>query len=1095
MSRNSILISTGIISCFLLCSGIVSGQQKVTGTITDDSTKVPIAGVTISIKGSRNATSASSDGKYSITVPNLNATLIFTYIGFEPLEEPIANRSVVNASLRAMTSSMNEVVVTGYSSQAKKDITGSVTVVNTKELVSAPGSNVESLLQGRAAGLTVGTSGIPGAGSNVRIHGYSTFGNNEPLYVVDGTRVTSISDVNPGDIESLQVLKDASAASVYGSAAAGGVIIITTKKGKTGPPKINYESYYGWQRFDKRLDLMNTEEYGQYLFKLQENAGNLDADGNFAHGQYAGPTGKSPQPIIPDYIYAGGGQPGGKSGAIMEGDPAADPSKYKLDLFDVNGPGTYQIVPANKQGTDWIGAIMQKAPIHNQQMNISGGTENSKYLFGLNYFDQRGIIYTTGYKRYSVRANTSFKIKDKIRIGEYFQANFIARDGTNAFTNQDEGNPLSFAYRQQPIIPVLDLGGNYAGTRGSNLGNANNPYAILDRRKDAADKRIGIIGSVYAEIDILKDFTFRTNLGIDYGNISTFVFLAPVYENAEGRGGNGTFNEGQGYAYLLTWYNTLNYRKEFGKSHKIGVMVGTEMVQDQGRFISGNTTNYFSFDREFWQLGATLNPTPFGTSSEYKARKYSPLIAKVDYSFRDRYLLSASFRRDGSSEAFGPANKYGNFTAFGVGWRLSEESFMSDIPYLNDLKLRFGYGKLGNDNINSYGFLTSFVTNNDAAYPINGANTNITPGVRHLSIANPDIKWEETATTSLGLDATLFDNRLQITLDLYNRETTDLLFERELDPSLFGGRIAKQPVNIGSMNNKGVDLFVSYKGGDPTGLRYDASLTFSLYRNKVGTLADPFFEGDRQRIESFNRSVSGRPLSSFFGYQIDGFYDDEAELATQEQSGKFVGGWKYRDLSGPDGKPDGVITIDDRTFIGNPHPDFISGLNLDLAYMNFDFTAFLYWKKGGQLANYVRYWTDFNTFQGGRDRRALYDSWTPENTDAKLPLITTNDRTSGTAPSSYFIEPGGYLRLRNLILGYTIPKRITDRLSIDKLRFYIQGQNLFTVTDYTGLDPEITTNNTGRGDYRRRFADRNIGVDVGNYPTPKAFIFGVNLNF
>lgn len=1082
-------------TAFFLCFCLVAfGQRSVSGTVTDDSTQAPIQGATVAVKGTSTATSANADGHFTITVPNNNATLVFTYIGFDPLEVSVGGRQTINVSMRASNNALNEIVVTGYSSQAKRDITGSVAVVNTEELVSVPGSNVESLLQGRAAGLTVGTSGIPGAGSNVRIHGYSTFGNNEPLYVVDGTRVTSISDVNPGDIESLQVLKDASAASVYGSAAAGGVIIITTKKGRTGPPRVNYESYYGWQKFNKRLDLMNTTEYGQYLYLLQKNGGNLDASGNFAHGQYAGPTGLSPEPIVPDYIYAGGGSPGGKSGGIQEGDPAADPSKYKLDLFDVNGPGTYQIVAANKEGTDWIGAIMQDAPIHNQQLTVSGGTENSKYLFGLNYFDQKGVIYTTGYKRYSVRANTSFTIKKNIRLGEYLQVNYIDRSGTGAFTNQDEGNPLSFAYRQQPIIPVFDIAGNYAGTRGSNLGNANNPYAILDRRKDATDRRIGIIGSIFAEVDFLKHFKFRSNLGMDYGNVSNFFFLKPVYENAEGRGGNGQFNEAAGYTYLLTWYNTINYQQAFGE-HKIGALLGTEIVQDQGRAISGTTTDFFSFDRAFWQLGATLNPTPFGTSSEYIARKYSPIIAKVDYSLMDRYLLSASFRRDGSSEAFGPKNKYGNFTAFSLGWRLSEENFFKNVSLINDLKLRFGYGKLGNDNINSYGFLTSFTINNDAAYPITGTNTNITPGVRHLSIANPDIKWEETATTTIGVDATLFDNRLAITLDLYNRETSDLLFERELDPSLYGGRISTQPVNIGSMNNKGVDLALSYKGGRTNGFQYDASLTFSLYRNTVGTLADPFFEGDRQRIESFNRSVTGRPLSSFFGYVIDGFYDDAEELASQQQSGKFIGGWKYKDISGPAGKPDGAITIEDRTFIGNPHPDFISGLNLNFAYLGFDLTSFLYWKAGGQLANYVRYWTDFNTFQGGRDRRALYNSWTPDNRDAKLPLVTSIDRSSGTVPSSYFIEPGGYLRLRNLALGYTLPSSIMERIGIEKLRFYIQAQNLFTVTKYTGLDPEITTNNTGRGDYRRRFADRNIGVDVGNYPTPKAVIFGVNLSF
>ena len=1081
------------LSLLLFGSVAFSQQKTINGKITDANNK-PINGATVLLKGTSTGVSSNESGNFTITVPNSKSTLVVSYVGLDDVEVP-ASRSEFNIIMTDRTSALNEVIVTGYSTQAKKDITGSVSVVNTKELIANPGSNVESLLQGRAAGVTVGTSGIPGAGSNVRIHGYSTFGNNEPLYVVDGTRVTSISDLNPSDIESMQVLKDASAASIYGSAAAGGVIIITTKKGKSGAPKVTYEAYYGRQTFTKRLDLLNTKDYGDYLFLLQKNAGQLDAQGQFAHGQYAGPTGKSTVPIIPGYIYAGGGLPGGKTGGIPLGDPSADPSNYRLNLFDVNGPGTYQIVKANQEGTDWLGAILQKAPMHNHQVTVSGGTDNANYVFGLNYFDQDGIVYTTGYKRYSVRANTSFRIKQKVRIGEFLTVNYIDRSGTNAFTNQDEGNPISFSYREQPIIPVLDIMGNYAGTRGANLGNANNPYSNLDRRKDAKDRKIGVIGSVFAEVDFLRYFTFRSNVGMDYSNTSNYVFLKPVYENAEGRGGNGQFNEGQGWTYLLTWYNTLNFKTTVRDVHEIKAMLGTEVVQDQGRNMSANTTDYFNFDRNFWQIGATLNPTPFGTSSEYIARKYSPIIAKMDYAFKDKYLLSASFRRDGSSEAFGPKNKYGNFPAFSLGWRVSKEAFFQKFNAINDLKIRFGYGVLGNDNINSYGFLTSFVTNNDAVYPINGSNTSITPGVRHLSIANPDVKWEETATTTLGVDATLLNNKLQISLDLYNRETTDLLFEKELDPSLYGGRIATQPVNIGSMNNKGIDLALSYRATTSKNFRYDASLTFSLYRNKVGKLADPFFEGDRQRIEPFNRSVTGMPLSSFFGYQLDGFYDDAAELATQEQSGKFIGGWKYKDLSGPNGKPDGIITIDDRTFIGNPHPDFIMGFNLNLAYKNFDFSSFLYWKKGGQLANYTRYWTDFNTFQGGRDRRVLTDSWTPTNLDAKLPMVTSNDRSSGTVPVSYFIEPGGYLRLRNLSLGYNIPATSLKRFGLDRLRLYVQAQNLFTITKYTGLDPEITTNNTGRGDYRRRLADRNLGVDVGNYPTPKAYIFGLNVGF
>ncbi|MEJ7739564.1 MAG: hypothetical protein WKF97_19240 [Chitinophagaceae bacterium] len=357
------------------------------------------------------------------------------------------------------------------------------------------------------------------------------------------------------------------------------------------------------------------------------------------------------------------------------------------------------------------------------------------------------------------------------------------------------------------------------------------------------------------------------------------------------------------------------------------------------------------------------------------------------------------------------------------------------------------------------------------------------------------MKWEETTTSTLGIDATLLDNKMNISLDFYDRQTTDLLFEKELDPSIYGGRIDRQPINIGSMNNKGIDLSVGYRGTTSGNLRYDFSTTFSLYKNKVGKLADPFFEGDRTRIDPLNRSVTGRPLSSFFGYLLDGFFDDDAELATLQQGGKFLGGWKYKDITGPDGKPDGRITPADRTFMGSPHPKFIMGFNFNVAYKNFDFTTFLYLKAGGQIANYTRYWTDFNTFQGNRTRRILYNSWTPENKNAMLPRVTSLDAVSGQVPVNYYIEPGGYLRLRNLQLGYTVPTRVMEKFGIDRIRIYAQAQNLFTITKYTGLDPEITTNNTGRNDYTRRFADRNLGVDVGNYPTSKAYLFGLNVGF
>ena len=1085
-SKFTWIVKRSIIALLLFVSISGYAQKTITGRILNKTGNQPISGASIRVKGSNTGTQTSDDGTFSLSIPKSNSVLQISVVGFENVEVPVNGRaSLGTLSLNPTTSTLNEIVVTGYTAQRKKDITGSVSVVSAKELVANPGSNVESLLQGKASGVTVGTSGVPGAGASIRIRGFTTFQQNEPLYVVDGARVGSISDLNPNDIESLQVLKDASSAAAYGAAAANGVIIISTKRGK-GKPKVSYDAYYGVQSLTKQFDLLNTEEYGRYLLLLQKGAKPNSKFYNI--GQYNGGKDSTDVPVIPEYILAG------TSSGVQAGDPAADPSKYKLDLNDVNGANTYLIVAANKTGTDWMKEVTQAAPMQSHNISVSGGSETGNYLFGLGYYNQEGIVVYTGYKRYTVRANTNFIVKNKIRLGENLQLSYIDNKG---FNNQDEGNTISLAYRMQPIVPVYDIKGNFAGTRGSNLGNAENPYAAAYRNKDNKDRKIGVLGSAYAEVDFLKYFTAKSVVGMDYGTHTYYGFSVPSYENAEGRGGTGSFGEGQYYDYQMTWYNTLSFHKLFLNKHDVRVLLGTEMVEGGGRGIYASTNNYFSFDRNFWQVSSGLNTTPFGTSGEYRYRKQSPIIAKVDYNLEDKYLLSASFRRDGSSNAFGPNNKFGNFSSVSGGWRISEESFMRNkISWLNDLKLRAGWGILGNDNTVDFGFVTSYAADlGNAGYPIDGSNTGFSPGLRHGSIGNPNIKWEQSATINLGLDATLFHNSVNLVVDVYDRKTTDLLYSRQLDPTSFGN-LARQPLNIGEMKNKGVDIGLNYRATVSKDFRFDGGVTFSLYKNTVGVIGDPFFEGNRSRIDPFNRSVQGRPISSFFGYIVDGFFQNQAEVDALDQGNKGIGKWRYKDISGPGGKPDGKITPDDRTFIGSPHPKFTAGVNLNASYKSFDVSTFLYWKCGGQIINYIRYWSDFNTFQGNRDKRVLYDSWTPEHRDAKLPVLDASDGASGQVPCSYYVEPGGYVRLKNLSIGYTVPAATLKNFGIDRLRFYIQAQNLFTITKYTGLDPEITTQQVGRGDYRQARSDANsLGVDYGNFPTPRIITGGVNLTF
>lgn len=1084
--RRSASKAATLIIMSLMFSLVVFAQKKITGRVVGSDGK-PIAGASVQVKGSNVGTSTLEDGSFTITVPN-NGVLQITATGSKSQEVKVGSSTEINVTLASTLSNLEEVVVTGYTAQRKKDITGAVAVVNVKEMTANPGPNIENLLQGRAAGVQVTSSGVPGAGSNIRIRGFNTFGSNDPLFVVDGIQLSSVNEINPADIESMQVLKDASASALYGSAAANGVIIITTKRGKVGAPKISYDAYYGTQFFNKGLDLLNTKEYGDYLWKLAINAGQVDGQGRVRHGQY-GPGDGSTTPIIPDYILAGS-----KSG-VKAGDPAANPDLYKLDIYNVNDDSkTYLIHPANKTGTDWLGEIFQNAPITNHQLNLSGGTDKGNYLFGLNYFDQAGLVIKTKYKRYSLRSNTNFVIKNKIRVGESMQINFI--DQIPGFTNQDESNAILMAARMQPIVPVYDIKGNWAGTRGSNLGNAGNPVA--DRYRDAEtkkDTKVGIIGNFYAEVDFLKYFTARTNFGIDFGANANSGFGLPRYETSEGRGGTGGYYENMSNGYSLTWFNTLRFKKTFADLHDVSVVLGNETKQFRGRGTGASSSDYFLFDRNFWQVSSGQNPTPFGYSYEYLSRFYTPVLVKVDYSYNDKYIFSGSYRRDGASNEFGPVNKYGDFGGASLGWRLSQEKFMkSTSSWLNDLKLRVGYGVLGNNRIPGFGFSNLYAFENGfTTYPINGGNSS-TAGFAHRKIGNPDVQWEVAGTTNIGVDASMLDNKLNVTLEVYQKKTSKLLFPVELDPTIYG-YVDNQPRNIGKMTNNGIDLSVSYRNRTKSGLTYDLSMNLSAYRNTVDAIAGDFVDGSRTRIDPFNRSVVGQPFMSFYGYQLDGFFDDAAELASLQQGGAFIGGWKYKDISGPDGKPDGKIDQNDKTFIGNPHPKFVAGFNVNLTYKNWDLAAFIYWKAGGDLANYVRYWTDFNTFQGNRTRRVLNDSWEKPGDDKLLPRLNGGDGASGQVPVSYYIEPGGYLRLKNLSIGYNIASAATKKVGIDKLRFYVQAQNILTITKYSGLDPEIGNFNTGRGDYRNQAVDYNMGVDSGNFPVPRMLTFGVNAQF
>lgn len=1033
----------------------------------------PLPGVTVLVRGTTIGTTTDFDGKYMMNVPETAGTLVFSFIGFISQEKSFSGQGTINVTLAEDTRTLHEVVVTGYNSQAKRDITGAVTTVSAKDLLSAPATNVAQALQGRASGVTVGNENSPGGGVMVRVRGFGTINDNSPLYVIDGVPTKgNLNTLNPNDIESMQILKDASAASIYGARAGNGVVIITTKKGRSGEPKITFDSYYGMQRRGRVLDLLNTKELAQLTWESERNAGNVK-NGNPSNPQY----GNGAEPVIPDYIFPTG---------AFEGDPRVNPANYTNNIDDPAFNKTkFLITKANKEGTRWMEEIFRPAPIQSYQVGATGGTDKGVYAFSVNYLDQEGILKNTYYKRYSIRANTEFKVKNRIRVGENMQVAFGERVSQIA-GNNSEGNPISMSYRMQPIIPVYDIQGNFAGTKGGGLGNARNPVAQLTRGKDNKGEEIRLFGNAFAELDIIKNLVARTSFGIDYNVFNIRSFNVRDVESAEAAQTNG-LNTNNSYDRTWTWSNTLTYNTTFNEIHRLNVLGGAESIKAYGEDFSASRSGFFVDDLSFRYLSAgSLAPANGGGAYDWRLFSY---FGKVNYSYNNKYLLEATVRQDASSR-FAPKYRNAVFPAMSAGWRITEEGFMQGLTFLDDLKLRVGWGQTGNQEIGNYNFASTFESNPDRSnYDIKGTRNSVVIGYDRNQFGNANAKWETTTSTNVGFDAALLKGRFDIIFDWYTRTTTDMLFPVEVP---FTQGVAINPfVNIGEMNNKGIDLGVNYNGSAfDDQLKFTIGTNFSTYRNMVvKTNGDPntIYTGFGLRIPAVTATRQGSPLSSFYGYTIDGIFQTDAEAAAHaKQRGgadNAAGRFKYRDING-----DGIINAADQGFIGNPHPDFTYGLNLNARFKNFTFTAFAQGVQGNQLFNYVRYWTDFQTFQGNRSKRMLYDSWRPGKTDAKLPKPRSGDAAS-SVPSTYFLEDGSYLRIKNIQLGYNLPLRWISKAGMGSAHIYIQGQNLFTFTKYTGLDPEINLRRYGDGN------DRQLGVDEGAYPSAKNILFGVNVSF
>ena len=1038
-----------LVTLMVLMTGMAFAQKKaVSGKVTDES-GASIPGVSVVAKGTTVGTVTDIDGNYNLSIPSNTEFLSFAFVGMISEDVQIGQRSVINVTLKTEIVGVEEVVVVGYGTRKKEELTGSISTVSDKQLKVSSAPSVVSRMQGQVSGINVTSSNVPGGEATIRIHGIGTVNNPNPLYVIDGVPVGPGNNVNPNDVESISVLKDASSAAIYGSRGANGVILITTKHGRENQePSITLSVRTGFAQATNMYNMLNTAEYGQAVWLQAKNQGNAPNSQQY---------GKGANPVIPDYVLPAN---------TMEGDPSAAAAKY-------NYPD-YQIYKANKQGTNWYDEIYRTGIIQEYDLSVSGGGKKSTYALSGNYLDEQGFLIYTGFKRYNFRVNADTKFNNWLKVGQSIQAIYINQKGD--FGNNGEGNAISMAYRMQPIVPVYDIQGNFAGTRAPGTGNAANPVAQLSHAQNNDGKWFRALGNVYAEATIRTGLTFKTLFGYNVGQWNAKNYTIPTFENAEPNKVAG-LNVDSNYSILWNWANTLNYNLIIKDIHKINVVVGTEAVESNYQGMSASRSQYFSLSPDYMQLNSgELNKDNSGSGSSWSLFSQ---FGRINYDLNGKYYLEATARRDGSSR-FGAANRYGIFPAASGAWEVSKEGFMAGTKsWLDMLKLRAGWGKSGNDQIGEYNMYSTFGTNGyTAAYNLNGTTGSAVAGFEPSTKGNPDVSWETTETYNVGVNANMLDKKLTFAVDVWQRNTSDMLYRLSV-PQTMG--IATPPyVNIGEMKNTGVDIELGYHNTLMAGkFTYAINATWSHYKNEVVSLSNNLKEvvGYSLRQVEYTRATTGQAYPMFYGLISDGIIQSAGEAATAAKFDTYttVGHLKYRDLNG-----DGKITMDkDRTFIGDPHPKFTGGLNIDLGYANFDLNMFFYGSYGNDMINYVSRWIDYGQFVGGLSQDALYNTWTPTNPRAGLPML--DGAAHSQEASTAFIEDGSYLRMKTMRLGYTVPQSVLDRVKMKSLRVYLQATNLFTLTKYKGLDPELDS------------SGMNMGVDQGSWPTPRQITVGLTL--
>lgn len=975
----------------------------------------PMPGVTIIVKGTTLGTSTNAEGVFSLNVPE-GSTLVISAVGFIRKEVTVTGTTTgLEVRLDEDVQALSEIVVVGYGTQERGSVTGAVSSVSAEAVKAQPLADPVQALQGRVAGVTVTSNGgAPGgaSGTSVRIRGLTSAGNNAPLYVVDGFPLPSgdenqLNAISPNDIESIDVLKDASATAIYGLRAANGVVIITTKRGQAGKTSINFDAYRGVQQVWRQLDFLNAQEYA----------------------------------VI------------NNENRIAKGDPIVDKFSDPASLGE---------------GTNWQDLIFRRAAMQNYSLSATGGTEKARYALSGGYFKQDGTIVGSNFERFTLRANGDVQLGRFVKIGNNISLTHLNDRQVDA--GGSEYGVISFASQIPATIqPYRADGSWYEPTTADNFVEENPlAVALLDNKKFFRNR---VITTFFAELEPLKGLRLRSNVGADliFDNYNSFRPLVPNSQRYTLA--RSTSNSTYAPSYLIE--NTLTYDHLFGGKHQVTALLGQSAQQFDRYFTESTRAGYLRNDLQNVNNGP-VNEFQAGRGFISPHSRLASYFGRVNYEFGGKYLFQAIARYDGTY-AFQRGSKFGFFPGVSAGWRISEEDFLKNQRSISNLKLRAGYGKVGNA-LNAGAFQYLYIVNPGIQYPF-GADGTVNQGAAPTRLANAALQWEENTQINVGLDVGLFDNRVEATIDVYKRESPNLI--APLTPSLVSGTYEQIATNAASAYNQGLDLALTSHNvlGEGGALSWTTTLNFSTYKSRLESLGDgiPPYDGYGSRSGVIVRYNQGQSFGDFYGFVADGLFQTQAEIdAHATQASAAPGDIRFRDVNG-----DGTINADDRTYIGSPVPDFTYGVTNTLSWKGFDLNVFIQGSQGNDVYNLNRFYTEGALYGNGSGISRVLGRWTGPGTSNDVPRAIAGDPNQNLRVSSYFVEDGSYARLKLLTLGYNLPKSVLSRISSSQVRVYVSAQNLVTLTNYSGYDPEVGIS----------------GIDRGVYPQPRVFLAGVNLGF